>query len=270
MYTLYPFLFEIFSRKIASYGVCIMVAFLLLFVLAIRRAKRQNVAMEDVLIVGFTAIGVGYVAAKLTYIAVTFSLSDIRSLLAAGDFSFLLGDGTVFYGGLIGGIFGAFLGARFAKLPLASLEAPIVPLLPLGHAIGRIGCALGGCCYGMEYYGFGAIYYPDTVFPFPAHVGYFPVQFLEAFLNLCIMVCLLCFSRKERKKWSLLLCYLILYAIVRFATEFLRGDLIRGQLLTLSTSQWISVAIFFTCILFSVVRHFRDNPKNAALPADKR
>ncbi len=263
VYKLYPFLFEIFSRKIASYGVCILVAFLLLFALAVKRAKGQNIAMEDVLIVGVTAIGIGYVAAKLTYIAVTFSLSDIRAMLSAGNFSFLLGDGTVFYGGLIGGIFGAFLGARIAKLRLAALESSIVPFLPLGHAIGRIGCALGGCCYGMEYYGFGAIYYPDTIFPFPAHVGYFPVQFVEAFLNLCIMVYLLHFSKKERREWALLLRYLILYAVVRFGTEFLRGDLVRGQFFTLSTSQWISVVLFFVCVLLSVVRHFRANPKKS-------
>ncbi len=254
---MYPYLFRIFSRDIPSYGVCMLLAFFLVFALSVRRAKQKSIVMEDVIIVGVTAVANAIFLAKLLYILVTYTWADITAMLASGDFSFLTGDGLVFYGGLIGGILGAFLGARIAGLPLASLESSIVPFLPLGHAIGRIGCALAGCCYGIEYDGPGAIYYPDTVFPFPADVGYFPVQFVEAFFDICIMLCLLFWSKKELKSWTLLFRYLFLYSILRFCTECLRGDAVRGQFFALTTSKWISIFLFCLSLAFFVMQKIR-------------
>ena len=43
--------------------------------------------------------------------------------------------------------------------------------------------------------------------------------------------------------------YLILYALIRFCDEFLRGDEIRGIYYGLSTAQWISAGIImFYCV----------------------
>ena len=41
--------------------------------------------------------------------------------------------------------------------------------------------------------------------------------------------------------------YLLLYAPVRFLLEFLRGDAVRGIWFGLSTSQWLSLALFAFC-----------------------
>ena len=38
--------------------------------------------------------------------------------------------------------------------------------------------------------------------------------------------------------------YLCAYSIIRFMTEFLRGDTYRGIFFSLSTGQWISIFIF--------------------------
>ncbi len=255
---MYPFI-QIFSYRIASYGLCILLGCMTVLLWTMHRAKKKNIRWEDVLVVGVTAVGTAIVCAKLLYIAVSYSMAEIGAMLASGNFSFLAEDGLVFYGGLIGGIFGAFLGAKLAGVRVAELEPYAAPLLPLGHAIGRVGCALAGCCYGFVYDGFGAVYYPNIVFDFPAHTGYFPVQLAEAFFDVCIMVYLLHFAKKERGKYDILFRYLFLYAILRFGTEFLRGDVVRGLYFSLSTSQWISIGLLAVC----GVRFFMKRKKNA-------
>ena len=56
--------------------------------------------------------------------------------------------------------------------------------------------------------------------------------------------------------------YLVLYSIGRFVLEFYRGDLIRGTVGSLTTSQFISI---FTCIagiLLFVVRRGKKVQEN--------
>ncbi len=46
--------------------------------------------------------------------------------------------------------------------------------------------------------------------------------------------------------------YLLLYAAFRFGIEFFRSDAIRGVEFGLSTSQWISLAVFLLISILSV------------------
>lgn len=112
-----------------------------------------------------------------------------------------------------------------------------------------IGCLLAGCCYGIVYDGFGAIHYANAVSGLPYAQGYFPVQLLEAVLNLGVCVILLGKAKRQQKDFDLLFIYLEYYAVVRFFLEFLRGDTTRGIYAGLAISQWISLAILLSCLL---------------------
>ena len=50
---------------------------------------------------------------------------------------------------------------------------------------------------------------------------------------------------------------MLVYPVVRFSLEFLRGDEIRGFLFGLSTSQWISILLFVYALLRLGIGHFR-------------
>jgi len=243
-----PFL-NIFGLRIPTYGLCMMLGLYLCAAFAMIGAKKKNIRPELVLVIAALTVVGAIGGAGLLYIIVTYNIEQIITGILNGTLTV----GLVFYGGLIGGIIGAFAGAKVAKIDLLELEDVIVPYVPLGHAIGRIGCLLAGCCNGMEYSGFGAVYYKnpivDTLDP---NVGYFPVQALEAFLDIIIMVILIISAKKKLPKYDLLFRYLFMYAIMRFGTEMLRGDEIRG-INILSTSQWISVALivlFFARLIF--------------------
>ncbi|MBE6934519.1 MAG: prolipoprotein diacylglyceryl transferase [Ruminococcaceae bacterium] len=239
---MYPYI-HIFGRTLGTYGILMAVACLLVGVIASRRVKQRGAAAEDVVIVGATAVGVGLLCGAILYFLVTYPLDVLLQAIITWNFDGI-GIGIVFYGALIGGVFGALLGCRIAKCNTGAIIRSIVPYIPLGHGIGRIGCILGGCCYGFAgYTGPLAIYYPHHHTGAQPGVGYFPVQLVEAFINIFITIFLVRFEKKCKRAWDVLFAYLASYAVVRFCLEYLRGDAIRGLFSGVSTSQWISIGL---------------------------
>ena len=91
---------------------------------------------------------------------------------------------------------------------------------------------------------FGFTVYGNEYVPNLNGVCRFPVQLLESACNFLIFGAILFLLLKGKLKGKLFFVYLMAYSVVRFADEFLRGDEIRGFILGLSTSQFISVIIF--------------------------
>ncbi len=225
-----------------------LIAVVTVFLLSFKRARKNNISIDDMFIIGASSLSIGLIFANFLNVMVSYPISTIINSILKGNFEIF--GGLVFYGGLIGGILGGILGIKIAGVKTAIIENSVVPYLPIGHAIGRIGCVMAGCCNGMEYQGPFAIYYSNSIANLPVEQGYFPIQVLEAILNIIISACLINYSKKERITYSLLFLYLLLYSIVRFSLEFLRGDLIRGIYYGLSTSQWISIILFATSLIY--------------------
>ena len=251
---MYPFL-NIFGRNIPTYGLCMVIAIFLVGLLAVLYAKKAKTAYEDILIVGAGAVLTGLLSGWLLYLCITYSPDEMLEMLSRGDYSFLRG-GLVFYGALIGGVLGGLLCTRLTGASLTAVERCIVPYIPFGHAIGRIGCILAGCCTGAPYNGPCALYYQNSLFGLDPNQGYFPVQLLEAAALICIGLFLIRLRKKLQNRPVLLISYLGLYSIARFFLEFLRGDAIRGFAGGISTSQWISLVLLGGCVIyFSTLKH---------------
>lgn len=162
----------------------------------------------------------------------------------------LLGQGgIVFYGGLLGTVWGIWIESRLKRLAFSTFLDALAPIIPIFHAFGRIGCFLAGCCYGIQWNRPLGILYPVN----DVWTLRFPVQIVEAAINLLIGIGLFISSRRGGK--SLFHKYLVCYGTTRFFLEFLRGDEIRGIWLGLSTSQWISILILVTVFAIKI----RDN-----------
>ena len=131
---------------------------------------------------------------------------------------------------------------RMYKLNFWGMTDALVPSVPLMHAFGRLGCFCAGCCYGMPFPApLGLSFDASPVAPHG--VTLFPVQLLEAFLNLIIFGVLLLYARKPRGRGKIIGLYMSAYAVMRFLLEFLRFDAERGGFWGLSTSQWISLIL---------------------------
>lgn len=233
--------------EIPAYGTVIALGLFTGTMTAMFTAQKYHLYRLDILLSTILAsIGL-LIGAKLVYMLTVMpeivrNYSFVKThVLQAVMYMF---GGYVFYGGLIGALLAYYFYCRWFKVDFGSLINVITPVIPLVHAFGRVGCFLGGCCYGIEYHGRGAIHYPHNEFvPELNSVTRFPVQLVESGINLLFFAVLFLYSKKTRKPGSILGIYLIGYAVIRFSLEFLRGDIERGIWFGVSTSQWISLAL---------------------------
>lgn len=239
---------NILGRVIPTYGICMAVGLLVSGLVAYFRAKRFNADANMLIVVMASAVGFGLLGAKLLYIPATYGLKNAFNEMSHGDFSSLTGGGLVFYGGLIFGTIGGIVATRLVREDVERTAAILIPCVPLGHVFGRIGCYLAGCCYGRPYSGtFGLKTVQNG-----AVCTLFPIQLLEALLNVIIFLIIILLLRRL-SGYALLSSYLIMYSIVRFTLEFFRGDELRGSVLFLSTSQLISLILLAASVISLVV-----------------
>ncbi len=249
--------FTIFGYKFASYGAIIFLGLLIGSIIAVQYfSKFYKIKKEDIIyaiLYGIIGLGIGakllYILTNIPFLILNYATIDIWDTILK-----MFKGGFVFYGGLIGGIVGIFIYSKQFKINFKDLLLIIVPVIPLVHSIGRIGCLCAGCCYGMEYHGFGAITFHNSNLA-PNGIPLFPTQIIEAISLFIIFIILLITYKKFLGTYKTLGLYCILYSIVRFVLEFFRGDLIRGVYFNISTSQWISIAIFILGIAIFVYEH---------------
>ena len=69
-----------------------------------------------------------------------------------------------------------------------------------------------------------------------------------------MIIFLILFITYKKFKGTFKTCalYCILYSITRFTLEFFRGDVERGIIIGLSTSQWISIILFIIGIILII------------------
>lgn len=168
-------------------------------------------------------------------------------------------EGATFYGGLLCAllIFPLLLCAKKKRtIGIYDRLCDFTTCIPIGHFFGRIGCFLGGCCYGIPTDGPFGVIFPEGSLPYQAYgdTPLHPTQLYEAFFLLILFVVLLLCGKKRA-----LPLYLILYGIGRCAIECLRGD-DRGQIgnIPLSPAQIISLALIVAGCAILVIKAVRE------------
>lgn len=164
----------------------------------------------------------------------------------------LLDTGIVYYGGLLGllVVYSLCIKLIYSRLDCHALNVLAV-CIPIFHAISRIGCFLSGCCYGKIYHGILAIQYTTVIGGSVDVNSRFPVQLVEALFEFLIFLYLVSLLRQPNwKSKNLLLQYLFIYSFGRFFLEFFRGDFRRGVIHGVSFSQFISILILASVILY--------------------
>lgn len=165
---------------------------------------------------------------------------------------FLL-SGITFYGGLIGAAAAIYLlikmSRHFTEYSVKEWFDILTMPFIIFHFSGRIGCFLGGCCYGRVTESFVGMIFPDNVDQGIVHQGVkrYPTQLFEAVSLLLILCIVLCVREK-------FITYLLTYAIFRFFIEFYRGD-DRGYIIKIiSPAQLISIIIVLSVGIYWLIR----------------
>lgn len=245
--------FKIGSFTIHGYGVMIAIGILLAFWLAERIADRYHLKKDKIDNLIFICVIFGFIGAKILFV-----LTDIKSFLV-NPLAVLGSEGFVVYGGILVGTLAAYLYCRYYQLDFVNYFNYLAPCIPLAQAFGRIGCFFAGCCYGIPTDAWYGVTFPANSLGPGAGIKVIPTELISSFMNFVIFGILYYQLTKSKKAYLTGASYLVLYGIVRFCIEFLRGDIIRGQVGILSTSQFISIFVVIGGILLMKYQYKKGN-----------
>ncbi|MCP4132751.1 MAG: CPBP family intramembrane metalloprotease [bacterium] len=156
------------------------------------------------------------------------------------------------------------------KLKLGDVSDTFFLYLPLGHAIGRVGCLLVGCCWGNElsFFLFGSSCSFDNPTPL-----YAILLNLGLFFGLRFLYTKIHFSENTAGLKGLVSAfYLILYGNIRLVMEVFRRELVLSGGLTQAQVVAVSFIVGGSCILvwLLVKNLFLERENGAALFEEKK
>lgn len=231
-------LFTLGPVTIYGYGLMIAIGALSAYITTEYRAKKKGMKYELIFNLFIWALVGGMLGAKLLYY-----ITQIKDIIADPSLLLDVSQGFVVYGGIIGGIFSGYLFIRKHKLDFLEYFDLVMPSIALAQGFGRLGCVLAGCCFGHETDSAFHIIFRESDFA-PNNVPLIPTQPLSSALNFLHFFVLIMIAKKSKAKGQVAGFYLTFYSAGRFILEFFRGDLERGAIGPLSTSQFISIFLF--------------------------
>ena len=261
---MHPILFDFGPFTLYTYGVLLAAAYLAGLQFAVVMARTRGLDRQRVLDLGIWIIVGALAGAKLLLLVTDFHQysESPRALLD------LVRSAGVFYGGLVAAVGVAFVYMWRHRMPLWTTTDAFAPGIALGHAVGRLGCLMAGCCFGrptsvpwaITFHNPAASLNSDTPLGVPLH----PTQLYEAGAELVILGVLLWLERRGRSFpgrtfWT----YMLLYSAARFVIEFYRGDP-RGTVGIFSTSQFVSLILAPLAVAMLVFLARRGDPRRYA------
>ncbi len=221
---MHPVLVKIGPLEIRFYGLMYVISFILGYfvVRAVSRRKGLVLKSEDILDIFLITIPLGIIFARLYYVAFNWDFYRLKP----SEIPAVWHGGLAIHGGLLGGVLGLLISSRWKKVPFWTLADVAVPAVALGQVFGRIGNFLNGDAFGTPTNLPWGIVFPLSS---PAGMAYpgqplHPAMLYEAMGNLLIFLTLWRFSRKPARSGFLAALYFVLYGLVRFPCELVRGD----------------------------------------------
>jgi phosphatidylglycerol:prolipoprotein diacylglycerol transferase len=247
-----PVCFHLGSRPIYWYGVMMALGFLasLGHWRLLSRRTGVDTAFTGDLLVWLMVAGIG--GARVAYV-----LANLAYFRAAPSEIFRVDQGgLIFYGGFLGAGVALVIFSRLYRLSLAAVTDLVVTALPLGHAFGRVGCFLNGCCGGRAAPAGSAA---------ACNLSHYPVQLYEAAFNLAVYALLFWFflAPARRRPGRVLVLYLMCYPAGRFLLEYLRGDE-RTRVGAFDIAQWVSLALMATGLTFWILLRRHEHAHRSA------
>ncbi|MEK7316549.1 MAG: prolipoprotein diacylglyceryl transferase [Candidatus Eisenbacteria bacterium] len=217
---MHPTLWKFNGLELHSYGLLLAIAFLLGIQIFVSRARARGIPEEPVQTLSLWLLVLAIVGARTLFV-VTHWADYAADPLAALR---LWEGGLILYGGYVFAIAGGILYVRSRGLRVWRVADAAAPSMALGIGIGRLGCFMNGCCYGLPTtlpWGvrFPAESVPSYMFP-GSHLH--PSQIYLSLAGLGIFVWLLLSDRKPRFDGWLFWIYIAVDAAFRFLLDFTR------------------------------------------------
>jgi phosphatidylglycerol---prolipoprotein diacylglyceryl transferase len=240
---MFPVLIKMGPITIHTYGfmMALGVAFGLWFVYV--QTKKRGLPSVKIIDMAFYTIIIALVGAKL----VLFIGNASYYMKYPGELLTLARSGGVFQGGLIVGLIFALWYLWKHKIPTWKTADIFGPAIALGHGFGRIGCFSAGCCYGRaSSTPWGVTFtseYAHNLTGIPINTPIHPVQLYESGLNFLNFIILFVILKRKKLDGVVFSFYIINYSIIRYFTEFYRGDHAEKYILINNSSPYLSLTL---------------------------
>jgi phosphatidylglycerol:prolipoprotein diacylglycerol transferase len=241
-----PELFRIpgLGIPVPTYALLLTIGFSLALLLAGRLAEVDGIPKSRISDLAICLLLSGLVGSRLLMILINW-----RTVFAGSDrvFGFDFVHSVGFYlGGFLTALAVSVVLMRVWHLPWRATADAFAPGLALGNILGRIGCFAAGCCWGKPTESWIGVRFTEKAHEMngvPINISLLPTQLIEACANVAIFALLIFLWKRRSFKGQIIYAYMMLYSLERFIGEFWRDDP-RGQIMNLSTSQFISSFIF--------------------------
>lgn len=252
---MHPVIFEWGRFALPAYGVLMATGALLgawVFGRLVARAGHDGGKAFEAMI---ETILVAMIAAKVVGLLVTPApgIPVLERLVRTG--------GIWYVGFLTGVLYFAWRGRSLGMKTWQVLDHA-APAVALGHAIGRLGCFLAGCCWGRACDLPWAVTFTSErahrETGVPLGVPLHPSQLYEVVAEGTMAAILVALILRQRYRFHGLpgTIYLMGYAVIRLLLETLRDDP-RGAVHALSTSQLIALVVLAVAIPLAVIGRVR-------------
>ncbi len=205
--------------SVPSYGVCYSTAFLIHYVVCWRIARHRGLRWWVWLSVNTVFAFGSIVGAKFLY-DVTHSHLDWAGLISPAHY---------LEGGLWGGLLGYFVLAVPTVLLLTKNKRSGLDLvalsIPIPFLLGKLGCFLNGCCYGVATSLPWGVIYPQNTQGTPAGTPLHPTQIYEMLVMVCVILAFSKLRHHEVWRGTMIPWFLAIYGVGRAVCDSLRGDL---------------------------------------------
>jgi len=237
------------------YGIMVVLAVVAVISIALLEAKRTGFSQDHVYSVALWGIVGGIVVSRL------FHVIDKWDYYVAHPAQIVGFSGLTVYGAVIGAMVAVLIYGGVKKLSFWQLGDIVAPGAILGQAIGRIGCTINGCCYGLRTSLPWAVVYahPNSYAPLgqPMH----PTQVYHLLWNLAAFAIIWQLRGRLKPQGSLFLTYLALYAVGDLGIRFLRVG--EPFLFGMQQAQLIGIVMLLVTVPWLVVRMWRARARTA-------
>jgi len=216
----HPTIVKFGSFAIHSYGLLLAIAFLVAIQLFLVRGKARGLPEDRLSTLSLWLLVLAIAGGRILFVLTHWDEYKVDPLAIIR----LWEGGLILYGGYALAIAGGIVYVRRAGLPVWRVGDAAAPSMAIGVGIGRLGCFLNGCCYGLPTTLPWGIQFPpesysSTVFP-NQHLH--PSQLYMSGAGFLLFFALLALDRKRRFDGWLFWTYIALDAGLRFLIDFTR------------------------------------------------
>lgn len=226
-----PVALTIGAVSIRWYGIFIALAIIWIIAwLAWQLKKGARISYDTIFTVALVGVPSGIIISRLLHVVDNIVVAKLHPELASRVIDYtqhpgqIIGaEGLTAYGAVLGAALGIWIYVKITKKEIGYFFDLIAPSVVVAQAVvGRVGCTLNGCCYGLETSLPWGVVYTNPASLAPLGIAVHPTTVYEIIYGLIVFGVLVKLRGRFKPDGSLFLIYLGLYAVWRLGIDFIR------------------------------------------------